>query len=68
MIETAQRDDDEILHLPEVARKLRVREKTLRRHLDSIPHFRVGSRTFFRRSVIEAWISHQEAKARAGGE
>lgn len=65
MTETAQQD--EILRLPEVARVFGVREKTLRKHLDSIPHFTLGSRYFFRRSVIEAWIARQEAESTKGG-
>lgn len=57
---------DEILTLPEVAKLLKVAEKTVytmaQKH--DLPGFKVGGQWRFKRADIDQWIEEQKGNAR----
>lgn len=58
---------NDILTIREVAEYLKLNEKTTYRLVaeGKIPSFKVGGAWRFRKSVIDRWISEQEAKRSA---
>ncbi len=58
---------DEILTLPEVARLLKVAEKTVYTlaQKGQLPAFKVGGQWRFKRADIDAWIERQKAVQRS---
>ena len=58
--------DTKILILPEVAKLLRLSEKTTYRLAaeGQLPGFKVGGSWRFRRSDIDAWIEEKKAEAK----
>ncbi len=58
---------DEILTLPEVARLLKVAEKTVYTlaQKGQLPAFKVGGQWRFKRADIDAWIERQKAAQRS---
>jgi excisionase family DNA binding protein len=61
---------DEILTLPEVAKLLKVAEKTVytMAQKSQLPAFKVGGQWRFMRVDIDRWIEQQKANARDQGE
>lgn len=59
---------DEILTLPEVAKLLKVAEKTVysMAQKGQLPAFKVGGQWRFKRVDLDAWIEQQKAAARDG--
>ena len=57
---------DEILTLPEVARLLKVAEKTVyaMARRGALPAFKVGGQWRFKRDDIDAWIERQKLEAK----
>jgi excisionase family DNA binding protein len=47
---------DRYLSMPETMAYIGLSERTIRKHLPEIPHFRVGSKLLFRKSELDAWI------------
>ena len=47
---------DRYLNLKEAAEFLPLSERTLRQHLNEIPHFRYGKKIIFRRSDLDRWM------------
>jgi len=62
--------NDEILTLKEVAKLLKVAEKTVytMSQTRELPAFKVRGQWRFRREDIDRWIDQQQAKVPAGGE
>ncbi|MFT6300565.1 MAG: excisionase family DNA binding protein [Saprospiraceae bacterium] len=56
--------EDEILTIKELARYLKIAEKTAYRFVSEgrIPGFKVGGSWRFRKSEIDRWIKEQELK------
>ncbi len=52
---------EEIYNVKEVAKYLNCSQSTIRKLLrnNQIPYFRVGYRIFFKKSLIDLWISNQ---------
>lgn len=59
---------DDFLTVREVAKLLKISDKTVRRLMarGSLPFFRVGAQVRFRRVDIEAWVDAQQARATPG--
>ena len=47
---------DRFMDLKEVTEYLPLSERTIREHLNEIPHFRCGRKLVFRRSEIDRWM------------
>ena len=47
---------DRYLDLKEAAEYLPLSERTIRQHLNEIPHFRYGKKIIFRRSELDQWM------------
>ncbi|MCH8820476.1 MAG: helix-turn-helix domain-containing protein [Acidobacteria bacterium] len=47
---------DRFMDLKEAAEYLPLSERTIREHLNEIPHFRCGRKLVFRRSEIDRWM------------
>ena len=47
---------DRYMDLKEAAEYLPLSERTIRQHLNEIPHFRYGKKIIFRRSELDQWI------------
>ena len=60
---------DEILTLPEVAKLLKVTDKTVYSlaQKGTLPGFKVGGQWRFKRVDIDAWIEEQKAVLRGAG-
>ena len=58
---------DEILTLPEVARLLKVAEKTVysMAQKGALPAFKVGGQWRFKRTDIDAWIERRKLEGKA---
>lgn len=61
---------DEILTLPEVAKLLKVTDKTVYTLAQKgvLPGFKVGGQWRFKRVDLDAWIEDQKAASRGDGE
>ena len=49
-------ESDRYLDLKEAAEYLPLSERTLREHLNEIPHFRYGKKIIFRKSELDQWM------------
>ena len=47
---------DRYLDLKEAAKYLPLSERSIREHLQTIPHYRFGKKIFFKRSQLDEWI------------
>ena len=47
---------DRYMDLKEAAEYLPLSERTIRQHLNEIPHFRYGKKIIFRRSELDQWM------------
>ena len=47
---------DRFMDLKEAARYLPLSERTIREHLQTIPHYRYGKKIFFKRSTLGQWV------------
>lgn len=50
------RSQDRYLSMPETVAYIGLSERTVRKLLEEIPHFRVGSKLLFRKSELDSWI------------
>jgi len=49
-------ESDRYLDLKEAAEYLPLSERTIREHLNEIPHFRYGKKIIFRKSELDRWM------------
>ncbi len=49
-------ETDRFMDLKEAAQYLPLSERTIRQHLNEIPHFRYGKKIIFRRSELDRWM------------
>ncbi len=49
-------ETDRYLDLKEAAEYLPLSERTIRKHLNEIPHFRCGKKIIFKKSEIDRWM------------
>ena len=49
-------ETDRFMDLKEVTKYLPLSERTIREHLNGIPHFRYGKKIIFRRSELDRWM------------
>jgi excisionase family DNA binding protein len=49
-------DTDRFMDLKEATKYLPLSERTIRQHLNEIPHFRYGKKIIFRRSELDRWM------------
>ncbi len=49
-------ESDRYLDLKEVAEYLPLSERTIRQHLNEIPHFRYGKKIIFKKSELDLWM------------
>ena len=49
-------ESDRYMDLREVTEYLPLSERTIREHLNEIPHFRYGKKIIFRRSELDLWM------------
>ena len=49
-------ETDRYLDLKEAAEYLPLSERTIRQHLNEIPHFRYGKKIIFRKSELDRWM------------
>ena len=47
---------DRYMDLKEAAQYLPLSERTIREHLQTIPHYRYGKKLFFKRSTLDKWV------------
>ncbi|MGZ3385529.1 MAG: helix-turn-helix transcriptional regulator [Isosphaeraceae bacterium] len=64
--------DDQVIEVGELCQWIPISRRTittrLREDRDLPPHFRLGRKILFRKSLLMAWIEAQEAKPSQGGE
>ena len=59
-------DQDRYLNLAEAAKYTSISKRTLRDHLDEIPHRRVGTRILlFKKSELDAWLDQYREGGKA---
>ena len=49
-------DTDRFMDLKEAAEYLPLSERTIRQHLNEIPHFRYGKKIIFKKSELDQWM------------
>jgi excisionase family DNA binding protein len=57
-------NQDRHLSLQEATEYLSLSERTLRQLLPGIPHFRVGKKILFRRSLLDRWMDQHREHSR----
>ena len=55
-------ESDRYLDLKEVTEYLPLSERTIREHLNEIPHFRYGKKIIFRKSELDQWMEKFRVK------